>query len=94
METFSVLCPAFETLAMQALDGTSEKGLIDPLKSKINFAVPSKNGNSDSNSFLPGIHEEAVKAIATFSNQKPQKLSVDGQKISWGKCINIGDYFI
>jgi hypothetical protein len=27
----------------QVLDGTSEKGLFDPLKSNINFAVPSKN---------------------------------------------------
>lgn len=79
----------------QVLDGTSEKGVFDPLHSKVNFAVPSRNNlykeNDVKSSFFPGINVEAIKAIAPYYKQKPLKLSVDGKKISRGKCKNIGD---
>ena len=76
----------------QVLDGTSDKGFFDPLKSKVNFAVPSRNNlYKETSSFYPGINEDAIKATVSLYKQKPLKLSADGKKISRGKCKNIGD---
>lgn len=68
----------------------------DPLTSKINFAVPSRNNLYSSSSenkqiFLPGINEESLMVIAKPVGNKPMKLAVDGKKISKGKGQSIGD---
>ena len=79
----------------QILQGDSNRGVHDPMTSKINVAVPSRNNLYSSSSenkqiFLPGINEESLKVIAKHVGNKPMKLAVDGKKISRGKGQNMG----
>ena len=72
------------------LEGDSERGKHDPLKSRINFAVTGRN-NLYQNSkdkraiFLPGISEQSIKIIAGHFGETPMKIAVEGKKISRGK---------
>ena len=79
----------------QVLDKSSDKGLFDPLESKGNFVVPSRNNLYKQDErplpFYPRINESAILSISSHYGSKPLKLSVDGKKISRGKCKNIGD---
>jgi hypothetical protein len=79
----------------QVLDCSSEKGSLNPLESKVNFIVPSRNNlykqDDRTPGFYPGINESALLSISSHYGNKPLKLSVDGKKISRGKCKNIGD---
>ena len=67
------------------LEGDSERGKHDPLKSRINFAVTGRN-NLYQNSkdkraiFLPGISEQSIKIIAGHFGETPMKIAVEGKK--------------
>ena len=74
MENTYVLCPDLENSG-QILQGDSNRGVHDPMTSKTNFAVPSRNNLYSSSSenkqiFLPGINEESLKVIAKASRKQ------------------------
>ena len=79
----------------QILEGVSERGIHDPVDSKINFVVPSRNNlypkQDESKLFYPGINQSSIMTLAERVGSKPLKLSVDGKKISRGKGKTIGD---
>ncbi|KAK3086499.1 hypothetical protein FSP39_019282 [Pinctada imbricata] len=79
----------------EILNHDTEKGFFDPLRSKINFPVPSKHAlyktNEKPSPFFPGISDKCIEIMAKHYLQKPLKLSVDGKKISRGKCKEMGD---
>ncbi|VDI46739.1 Hypothetical predicted protein [Mytilus galloprovincialis] len=80
----------------QVIDGSSSKGLHDPQKSKINFAVPNINSINNFQSvninipkeIFPGIITEAFKFLP---RGKSYELSVDGKKIAPGLNSKHGD---
>ncbi|MEW8548481.1 MAG: hypothetical protein AB2693_33680 [Candidatus Thiodiazotropha sp.] len=73
----------------QILEGVSERGKHDPMASKVNFAVPSRNNlypkQDDSKLFYPGINQTSILTLVDRVGNKPMKLSIDGKKISRGK---------
>ena len=78
------------------LDGSSERGRIEPLNSQINFAVPSRQNlysNSDETlqAAFPGINRLAINNLSKYSNGKYLKIGVDGKKIARGKGLKMGD---
>ena len=79
----------------QILQGLSNRGVHDPVDSKINFAVPSRQNlyskQEDSKLFYPGINDLSIATLAEKLGNKPMKLSVDGKKISRGKGKTMGD---
>lgn len=80
----------------QVIDGSSSKGLYDPQKSKINFAVPNINSINNFQSvninipkeIFPGIITEAFKFLP---RGKSYVLSVDGKKLAPGLNSKHGD---
>jgi hypothetical protein len=69
----------------QVLDKSSDKGLFDPLESKGNFVVPSRNNLYKQDErpppFYPRINESAILSISSHYGSKPLKCLLMGRRL-------------
>ena len=84
---------------LRFMSGLGNSGQIpefeSSLKSKINFAVPSRNHlyqrKCDDDLFYPGIQRASIMALVDHFKNTSLKLAVDGKQIGRGKGKRLGD---
>jgi hypothetical protein len=82
--------------AGQVIDGSTSKGLYDPQRTSINFAVPNVNSVNNFDALETNIPKTISPGIITqtlnlLSRDKTYVLSVDGKKVAPGLSDLHGD---
>ena len=80
----------------QIVSGESERGLFNPERSKINFAVPSRSSIIQQSTTIPsalkpGVIKETLDAVARTTLTNVNMMCVDGKKVNAGLDSDSGD---